>query len=148
MTRPGPYQYAPGMREVGVVALALLLGGCPSVDLGNDPPPPNLCQPDKEYFRDVIWPEYLANPARSCLVTGGCHDATNNPRSGLRLDPDITVAAHLDDNYVAATSFLTCGFPMGSPLLTKPSSESPDHGGGIIFEADDPVVSVFESWFP
>jgi hypothetical protein len=141
------------MREVGVVVLACLvplMTGCPSVDLGNNPVPPARCAPDRQYFDDVIWPEMLApsDPARSCVAAGGCHDIGNSPRSGLRLEPDITMAGALDDNYRAATAFLTCGFPMGSPLLTKPSAESPDHGGGVIFAGDDPVVSAFESWFP
>lgn len=138
------------MREVGVVALLSLLAGCPSVDLGNTPPPVGNCTPDRDYFRDVIWPEYLApsDPARSCVAAGMCHNADNSPRSGLHLEPDITIAGNLDDNYRAATSFLQCGFPMGSELLTKPSADAPDHGGGVIFAADDPVVSVFESWFP
>jgi hypothetical protein len=138
------------MREVGVVVLACLLGGCPSVDLGNSPGPPSRCTPDRQYFEDVIWPEMLApsEPSRSCVAEGGCHDASNNPRSGLRLETDLTVAGAIEDNYQTATRFLTCGFPMASLLLTKPSADAPDHGGGIIFAADDPVVSVFESWFP
>ena len=131
--------------------LLLIPAGCSTVDLGSELAPPGLCQPDKAYFTDVIWPEYLSPPdaSRSCVVSGGCHDADNSPRSGMRLETDIASPGVLDRDYDVVTTFLTCGDPMGSPLLIYPLAGIQAHEGGEIFpDRNDPAVSAFESWFP
>jgi hypothetical protein len=45
------------------------------------------------------------------------------------------------------TRFLNCGSPDASSLLTKPLSTSDQHGGGDIYNAGDPEVTAFETWF-
>jgi hypothetical protein len=136
----------------GVLGLAILVGitGCPTVDLGDAPPNPGVCRPDPQYFRDVIWPEFLAPPeiARSCVGQGGCH-AIEDGRSALRLETDVeTDLGALDRNYAVVTRFLNCGSPDASSLLTKPLATSDPHGGGDIFpNTSDPAVTAFETWF-
>jgi hypothetical protein len=131
--------------------LGVLLGatGCPTVDLGDSPPDPGVCRPDPQYFRDVIWPEYLASTdtAKSCVMNAGCH-AADTGRSALRLETDVaTDMGALDRNYQVVTRFLNCGSPDASSLLTKPLSTEDQHGGGDIYDPADAEVSAFETWF-
>jgi len=124
----------------------LLLGGCPTVDLGDQPPGPERCLPSAQYFHDVIWPEYLApaDASKSCVANAGCHQ-TANGRSALRLE-----TAPVDDtrNYQAVTPFLSCSSPESSLLLSKPLKGGDPHGGGDIFAASsDPAVDKFLMWF-
>jgi hypothetical protein len=130
---------------------AFLLSACPTVDLGDVPPDPNVCRPPRDYYEEVIWPQYLAPtaPANSCVAQAGCHSATNG-RSALRLDtsnpPNHTA------NYSAVTRFLNCGTPDASPLLTKPLSTEDTHGGGDLLTPgdamDDAAIAAFRGWFP
>ena len=124
------------------------LAGCPTVDLGDTPEDPPLCNPDRIYFEDVIWPEYLApaDPDRSCVGRTGCHRITDG-RSALRLDTEepIDVSA----NYQVVRRFLNCGSPASSSLLTKPLGGLDPHAGGDLFaDTTDPAVVAFEAWFP
>lgn len=130
----------------GVVAGALLCGGCPTVDMGENPPSPGGCRPDFAYYRDRVWPEYLApaNPELSCVAAGGCHDIADG-RSTLLLDTAEPV--NHDFNYQAATRFLDCSSQNLSPLLTKPLAGEEEHGGGELFDADSPQVGVLLEWF-
>lgn len=134
-----------------VLGLATLLGGtgCPTVDLGDTPPNPGVCRPDPSYYRDVIWPEYLASSdsSKSCVMAAGCH-ASDTGRSALRLETDVVddAGAH-DRNYSVVTRFLNCGSPDASSLLTKPLSGGDQHGGGDIYGIGDPEVDAFETWF-
>lgn len=127
------------------VALAML-AGCPTVDLGDVPPDPNVCRPDRAYFEEMIWPVYLApaDPAKSCVMQAGCH-AANNGTSALRLETNPPDFAR---NYTTVTRFLNCNTPGASRLLLKPLSTELDHGGGDIFLPGDPAIAVFEGWFP
>jgi hypothetical protein len=132
------------------VASMLLLAACPTVDLGDVPPDPNVCRPDRTFYETRIWPEYLApaDMAKSCVGQAGCHNAANG-RSALRLDssdpPDHA------RNYSAVTRFLNCNTPEASGLLTKPLSTEDPHGGGDIFTpgnaVDDQAIAVFQEWF-
>jgi hypothetical protein len=128
---------------VSVCAIALL-GGCPTVDLGDQPPDPEQCRPDMQYFHDHIWPEYLApsDPAKSCVAKSGCHSDSSALRFATSPVNDIT-------NYQAVTHFLDCQTPEASLLLTKPLKGGDPHGGGDIFAStSDPQVQVFLKWFP
>lgn len=132
----------------GLVAVAL--AGCPTVDLGDLPPDPNVCRPDRTYYETQIWPNYLAPaaPTQSCVGQAACHAASNG-RSALRLDtsnpPDHA------RNYGAVTRFLNCNTPEASSLLTKPLSTEDPHGGGDIFlpgdALDDQAMLLFADWF-
>jgi hypothetical protein len=123
-----------------------LLAGCPTVDLGDQPPEPRQCLPDMQYYHDHIWPEYLAptDASKSCVANSGCHQAANG-RSALRLETDP-----VDDvrNYQEVTRFLNCGMPDVSQLLSKPLKGGDLHGGGDVFAStSDPQVQVFLKWF-
>jgi hypothetical protein len=123
--------------------------GCPTVDLGEDLVEPGVCLPDPTYFRERIWPEYLAPPdaAKSCVMSSGCH-STQSGRSALRLETDPDDAAQMR-NYNVTVRFLKCASPSESPLLTKPLAGIETHGGGDIFpNTMDPAVITFEDWFP
>lgn len=130
---------------------ALVLSACPTVDLGDVPPDPNVCRPPREYYEEMIWPNYLApaNAANSCVANAGCHNAANG-RSALRLD-NSNPPNH-SQNYSAVTRFLNCNTPDASGLLTKPLSTEDPHGGGDILVPgdmmDDQAIAVFRGWFP
>lgn len=132
----------------GLCGLGLsLLGGCPTVDLGDQPPDPGQCRPDMQYYTQHIWPEYLApaDPAKSCVAATGCHQAASG-RSALRLQTDP-----VDDlqNYQVVTRFLNCATPEASFLLSKPLAGGDPHAGGDIFAStSDPAVVTFLKWFP
>jgi hypothetical protein len=146
---------SPMIRVLVIMGLggmaALMLSACPTVDLGDVPPDPNVCRPDRLYFEEMIWPMYLAPaaPANSCVAQAGCHAAANG-RSALRLDtsdpPDHS------RNYSAVTRFLNCNTPDASGLLTKPLSTEDPHGGGDILVpsdlTDDATIAIFRGWFP
>jgi hypothetical protein len=124
---------------------ALVLSGCPTVDLGDTPPDIGLCNPKGGfgYFQTDIWTMYLhpADQTRDCAKSSGCHANAH----GLALDP---MATDLTANYRVAVSYLNCGTPMASPLLTKPLAGIDGHGGGDIFpSASDPAVNTFINWF-
>ena len=130
-----------------LVCILALLGGCPTVDLGDQPPDPALCTPPMQYFTDVIWPQYLApsDAAKSCVANAGCHQAATG-RSALRLE-----TTPVDDvrNYETVTRFLNCGSPDASLLLSKPIHGGDPHAGGDIFAtSSDPAVVAFLGWFP
>jgi hypothetical protein len=130
---------------------ALVLSACPTVDLGDIPPDPNVCRPDRSYYEEMIWPNYLAPtaPANSCVAQAGCHGATNG-RSALRLD--TSTPPNHSANYSAVTRFLNCNTPDASGLLTKPLSTEDPHGGGDVLVPGDPLddtaIAIFRGWFP
>jgi hypothetical protein len=130
----------------------LILGvtACPTVDLGDPGVEPGICRPDETYFRDVMWPEYLApaDTTRSCVANGGCHEVATG-RSSLRLQAtDLDEAAYAD-NYEVTLRFLNCASWDDSKLLIEPLGGIEDHGGGVIFpDTSDPAVAVFEGWEP
>ncbi|MBP6839225.1 MAG: hypothetical protein KBG28_21080 [Kofleriaceae bacterium] len=138
-------------RIVPAVVVAAAATGCPTVDLGDEPQDVGQCRPDRQYFQDVIWPEFLvpADPNRSCIGdgTGGCHDASQG-RSAFRLIiPSGSATPDYGRNYDVTTRFLNCGTPEASPLLTKPLSGRDVHGGGDLFTATgDPAVDAFNNW--
>lgn len=126
-------------------AAALCLAGCPTVDLGDTPPDPGQCRPDRAYFDEVIWPQFIApdNPELSCVDAVGCH-RSNDGRSGFRVNvsgDDLTA------NYDSVVFFLNCNDPVASRLLTKPMSGVQEHAGGNLFALDDPAVEIFLQWF-
>ena len=125
----------------------LLLTGCPTVDLGDQPPDVGQCRPDKAYFKDVIWPNFIAptDVNRSCVGKAGCH-AADTGRSALRLSVN---PVNYDTNYQVVTRFLNCQSPLSSSLLTKPLGGQDAHLGGDIFPSmADPAVVDFQGWFP
>lgn len=133
------------------LALVALLAGCPTVDLGDVPPDPGQCRPDRAYFRDVIWPELLApaDPMRSCVDAAGCH-RRDDGRSALRLT--VPADGQLDQvdydrNYDAVVPFLNCGAPESSSLLTKPLSGIDSHAGGDLFDPNSEPDTRFQMWF-
>jgi hypothetical protein len=134
---------------LGVVVLTSF--GCPVVDLGENPPDPQACRPDPVYFRDKLWPEFVApaDPMLSCVNEAGCHRIEDG-RSALRLNPTPTSQGDHDANYSTVTRFLNCGFPEASPMLTKPMSTLDSHGGGDMFPDTLAVGTqrfIFEDWF-
>ena len=50
-------------------------------------------------------------------------------------------------NFKAVQLKLDCGSPMASPLLTRPLAGIDGHGGGDLFDINDPKVEVFLAWF-
>ena len=137
---------SPSSRRASLALALVFVAGCPTVDLGDDPPDPGVCRPDRSYFDSKIWPEFLAptDEARSC-VKAGCHGDTRGV-SALRLDS--TPPIDLTRNYQVVSRFLNCGTPEASPLYTKPLRGFEGHAGGDIFGETDAQATVFRMWFP
>jgi len=136
------------MRQISracVLALALGLLGCPTVDLGDSPVAPGSCRPSRAYFETMIWPEYIApaDTSRSCVDEAGCHRQSDG-RSSYRLATD---PVDMSANYEATTRFLNCGSPTASSLLTKPLTGTDSHGGDDLFNMSSPSYTVFLDWF-
>jgi hypothetical protein len=134
------------IRHWAFACCVLLLSGCPTVDLGDDPPDIGLCNPAKgqQYFADEIVPKYLklSDATTGCGRDGGCH----NRAHGLAFDltpANLTGAA----NYRVALQYLNCGQPRQSPLLTKPLAGEDGHGGGDLIQNGSTEMMTFLSWF-
>lgn len=137
----------PAQLRTAFLAVAGLIGlaGCPTVDLGDTPADIGSCRPSRQYFDTVIWPMYLANPdaSKSCTSMGGCHDLSNNPRSGMRL---ATTPVDLAANYRTVTRHLNCTDPAASDLVAYPEQFLP-HPVMILTPTDPLVTQVFLPWF-
>lgn len=130
---------------IALAACAVLEAGCPTVDLGETPASPGSCRPDRAYFEDVLWRDFLApaDEARSCVDEAGCHRIEDG-RSALRLE---TQPIDHDHNYDVVTRFLDCGAPEASSALTKPESGIDPHGGGELFGPGSEPAETFLAWF-
>lgn len=124
-----------------------LLGGCPTVDLGDTPTDIGLCNPagGLEYFTAVIYPSFVrpGDTATGCTKTGGCHNEAGGNGLAFRTVP----APDFPFNYRQAQLFLNCGTPSASLFLTKPLSGTEPHSGGDIFAAGNPAIQQFLDWF-
>lgn len=128
-----------------VIACSItLLGGCPTVDLGDDPPDIGLCNPagGLPYFQSEIATNYLklADRTTGCGRSSSCHDHAH----GVAFDlADPTSSA----NYRLSQRYLNCGQPRQSALLTKPLTGEDGHGGGDLFAVDSTQYNTFLGWF-
>jgi hypothetical protein len=132
------------IKHWAVACCVVLLSGCPTVDLGDDPPDIGLCNPAQglTYFQNEIVPKYLklADTANGCGRDGGCH----NRAHGLALDlADPTSSA----NYRVTQQYLNCGQPRQSPLLTKPLAGEDGHGGGDLIQNGSTEMMTLLMWF-
>jgi hypothetical protein len=135
-------------RPLVAAALALAVAGCPTVDLGDQPPDVGLCNPPggMPYFMTDVWPKFLTiadtGSRKSNCTDDGCHDLAH----GMILDPRTPV--DFAKNYRVVQTYLNCGAPETSELLTKPLAGQDAHGGGDIFANEsDPAVQTFLGWF-
>lgn len=128
-----------------IACCALGSAGCPTVDLGDTPADIAACNPagGMAYFVSDIQPKFFKLPdPGGCAKSASCHDQAH----GLTLDR----VAPVDDvaNYRVTQSYLNCGSPMASRLLTKPLAGVDGHGGGDIFPGlNDAAVQTFIMWF-
>jgi hypothetical protein len=122
----------------------LLLCGCPTVDLGDDPPAVGLCNPvgGYEYFQTMIVPGYLklADRTTGCGRSSMCHDRSHGAAFDLA-NPGSMV------NYTLAKNYLNCGTPRQSQLLTKPLFGEDGHGGGDLIMNPSAEMQLFLDWF-
>lgn len=127
-----------------VCSALLLLCGCPTVDLGDDPPAVGLCNPQGgfDYFRDMIVPSYLKlqDTAAGCGRSSMCHDRAHGAAYDLSDPPSMA-------NYRLTLNYLNCGSPRQSQLLTKPLRGEDGHGGGELVENGSTEMMTFLMWF-
>jgi hypothetical protein len=137
---------SPGLRPLSLAIGIVLLAGCPTVDLGDQPPVPGDCQPDPAEFEATIWPMALStgDDATTC-VKANCHSQATG-RSGLRLIENPSGAADHAANYESVIRFLNCAAPRSSRLLTKPVAGIDGHGGGDLWTYDTAPASTVEEW--
>jgi hypothetical protein len=134
------------IRHWALACSVLLLCGCPTVDLGDDPPDIGLCNPagGMPYFQSEIVPKYLrlADATNGCGRDGGCHDRAH----GLAFD---LTPANLGSsaNYRVALQYLNCAQPRQSALLTKPLAGEDGHGGGDLIANGSTEMMTFLMWF-
>ena len=136
-----------GFHSAFAAGCVLALSGCPTVDLGDTPPDIGLCNPSRglAFFQSDIWPKFLhpTTMARDCGQSNACHNASH----GLTLDVTTTPVDY-PKNYRVAQSYLNCGQPTASLLLTKPLAGIEGHAGGDIFpDLSDAAVVTFKMWF-
>jgi hypothetical protein len=129
--------------------VALLLGACGNVDPGTPPADINACRPDRQFFTERVWPEFLAKDygGKKC-GDARCHDAL----SGRQLvvvpptsAPAIPLPMDWDRLYRSVAEQLQCTNVDGSPLLTRPDGRQ-THGGGKLIEPGGPEESVVRAW--
>jgi hypothetical protein len=128
-----------------LVVLPFALAGCPTVELGDQPSPILVCTPPKgeAYFESEIWPSYINNTKKSCVMTG-CHDQSDSGGGALHFK---TNPVDLVANFRTAQGYLNCGFPSASELYTRPCGIDA-HGGGVIFDCPSgPEAQLFLAWF-
>jgi hypothetical protein len=134
------------MIRHGVLAWVVLLCGCPTVDLGDDPPDIGLCNPPKgiAYFESDIVPKYLklSDAANGCGRDGGCHNRAHG--AAFDLTPANLAGP---SNFRIAEQYLNCGQPRQSPLLTKPLAGEEGHGGGDLVQNGSTEMMTFLGWF-
>ena len=121
----------------------VLLCGCPTVDLGDDPPDIGLCNPAQgmTYFQMEIVPKYLKlGNAQGCGRDSMCH----NRAHGLALDVNNPTSV---TNYRVTLQYLNCGQPRQSQLLTKPLAGEDGHGGGDLVTNGSAEMMTFLMWF-
>src|SRR5690349_725853 len=88
-------------------ACVMLLGGCPTVDLGDTPTEVGLCNPagGLPYFQSQIWPNYVQRPvADQTCARSSCHVAGGN---GL----DFPNPIDYPTAYRRVQVYLNCGSP-------------------------------------
>ena len=122
----------------------VLLCGCPTVDLGDDPPDVGLCNPrgGLTYFQSDIVPKYLKLPDKTngCGRNSACHDHAH----GLAFDLNNPTSTA---NYRLTQNYLNCGSPDQSDLLTKPLAGQVGHGGGDLIQPGSTEETTFLGWF-
>jgi len=123
---------------------ALLLCGCPTVDLGDDPPAVGLCNPAGgfDYFQTMIVPTYLKLPDKTtgCGRSSMCHDRAHGAAFDLANPTSMA-------NYTLTKNYLNCGSPRQSQLLTKPLAGEDGHGGGDLVQSGSNEFNIFMGWF-
>ncbi len=137
---------AGGGTAMASVMAAVLLSGCPTVDLGETPVSPGACRPDPVYFEENIWPALIdtGDMQTSCVGEGGCHQLENG-RSAFRVS--TTAPIDFSANYNVVTRFLNCGTPSASSFLTKPLRGVDSHGGGDLIAPGSEAEGIFLDWF-
>ena len=139
--------------ELLLAGCTLALAGCPTVDLGDTPPDIGLCNPKGglDYFQNRMWPEYLNKMTTDCgpnknlscnCAQSSCH-GNGSSAGGLGFGNPTDFPT----NYRAAQTFLNCGTPDQSLLLTKPLAGVEGHGGQDLFTMSDDQYKVFMGWF-
>lgn len=138
-------------RIVWVATAVLGITGCPTVDLGEPPPVPALCDPGINYYVEVVWPDLIeagGAPERSCVGESGCHRSADG-RTALRfidVDPGNPGGSH-QQNYDVVKRFLNCGTPEASRFFTKPLAGIDAHGGPEPFAPGSEEEMKFLLWF-
>lgn len=144
------------MGPLRTLALALALGACGTVDLGDNFVAPNL-RLDEDFFYCRIQPEVIS--AQSCASggageMGSCHTA----RSALRLNADAerVPAPMCDDDRVigvvpleyeanlTAVRFTIQSDPQSSPFFTRPTGQA-SHPR-TIFDPASPEAQLIIEW--
>ena len=122
----------------------VLLCGCPTVDLGDDPPGVGTCAPTQGllYFQNEIVPKYLKLEDRTngCGRSSACHDRAH----GLALDLSQPTSMQ---NYRLSLNYTNCGQPRQSQMLTKPLAGEDGHGGGDLVQNGSNEMMTFLMWF-
>lgn len=131
---------------------ALVLLGCGTVDLGDPPADVNRCRPDRAFFVQRVWPEFLdkASPvdgSKRC-TDRGCHDASSGRQLVLTRPtspPGVPLPPDWDAVYKSVTNQMSCTDVAASELLTKPDGRVP-HGGGRLIAPNGPEAQLVRQW--
>jgi hypothetical protein len=128
--------------------MALLLGGCGTVDVGPPLADVNACRPSQAFFAAEIWPNFLSREygGKRC-ADGGCHD-TGAGRELVLTPPPSALAAPLPGEWMAVyrsvTRQLLCTNVSSSPLLARPDGRQ-THAVKLI-DPDGPEAALVKMW--
>jgi hypothetical protein len=131
------------------LALALLGGGCDTVDLGAPPADVNACMPGQMWFVSQIWPNFLGKDynGKHCYDSS-CHGPGSKTPMTL-VNPveagTIPLPADWASNYTQAAHEMNCSDVADSPLLLLPEYVQV-HGGGQLIMKGGPEEMLVEQW--
>jgi hypothetical protein len=93
------------------------------------------------YFENEIVTKYLKlESPEGCSRDTQCH----SNRAPVFDVANPTSSA----NYKSALTYVSCGSPRQSELLTKPLAGEDGHEGGDFFQPGSPEMLTFMMWFP
>ncbi len=139
--------------RLATLALAVAVAGglpaCDTVDLETQPVGINRCRPDRAFFAERIWPQFLDKDFGGKRCTDArCHDASSGRQMILirpTSAPTLPFAMDWEAVYKSVTNQMQCTSVLESDLVSRPDGRR-THGGGKLIEPDGPEVQLVLQW--
>jgi hypothetical protein len=123
--------------------------GCDTVDVETQPVDINRCRPDRAFFAQKIWPEFLDKDIGGKRCTDArCHDSSSGRQMILTrptTPPTLPFAADWEAVYKSVTNQMQCTSVLESDPVSRPDGRR-THGGGKLIEPNGPEVQLVLQW--